>query len=395
MPKVPSRGFSGSEFAGRLRAIQAQMETQSLGALLLTTESDIFYFSGFLSQFWQSPTRPWFVVIPASGLPIGVIPEIGVNAMTSEFMTDIRSWPSPHATDDGVSLLAETVLEVLAQSQSCTLGINKGRETHIRMPLNDVESLMARLRSGMPDLAVLDATPAIQAVRMLKSEAEIDKIRYVAQCVSDVFERLFTFAEVGMSDADLFRRFTIECLHAGVDTVSYLVGGAGQQGYDDIISPPSGRRLSAEDVLIFDTGCTFDGYFCDFDRNYGFGGVNDLAKKAHDSVWQATEAGLKAAVPGNTCAQVFSAMHEVLLNAGAMGETVGRYGHGLGIQLTEPPSLTPWENTILREGMVMTLEPGMVYAPGKMMVHEENVVIRAEGPELLSRRAPPELPVKW
>ena len=207
MPKVPSRGFSGSEFAGRLRAIQAQMETQSLGALLLTTESDIFYFSGFLSQFWQSPTRPWFVVIPASGLPIGVIPEIGVNAMTSEFMTDIRSWPSPHATDDGVSLLAETVLEVLAQSQSCTLGINKGRETHIRMPLNDVESLMARLRSGMPDLAVLDATPAIQAVRMLKSEAEIDKIRYVAQCVSDVFERLFTFAEVGMSDADLFRVF--------------------------------------------------------------------------------------------------------------------------------------------------------------------------------------------
>ena len=115
MPKVPSRGFSGSEFAGRLRAIQAQMETQSFGALLLTTESDIFYFSGFLSQFWQSPTRPWFVVIPASGLPIGVIPEIGVNAMTSEFMTDIRSWPSPHATDDGVSLLAETVLEVLAQ----------------------------------------------------------------------------------------------------------------------------------------------------------------------------------------------------------------------------------------------------------------------------------------
>jgi Xaa-Pro aminopeptidase len=62
---------------------------------------------------------------------------------------------------------------------------------------------------------------------MLKSEAEIDKIRYVAECVSDVFDRLFTFAEVGMSDADLFRRFTIECLHAGVDTVSYLVGGAG------------------------------------------------------------------------------------------------------------------------------------------------------------------------
>ena len=394
MSKVPSRGFSRDEFAARLAAVQSQMASQRMGALLLTTESDIFYFTGFLSQFWQSPTRPWFVVIPVAGSPIAVIPEIGVNAMKSEFMTDIRSWASPHATDDGVSLLAETVLEVLAQSQSCTLGLNKGRETQIRMPMNDFESLMDRLRGSVADLCVLDATPAVQAVRMLKSEAEIDKIRYVAECVSNVFDRLFTFAEVGMSDADLFRRFTIECLHAGVDTVSYLVGGAGQHGYDDIISPPAGRRLSTEDVLIFDTGCTFDGYFCDFDRNYGFGEVNDLAKKAHHSVWQATEAGLKAAVPGNTCAEVFGAMHEVLINAGAMGETVGRYGHGLGIQLTEPPSFTPWEDTILREGMVMTLEPGMVYAPGKMTVHEENIVIRHDGPELLSRRAPPELPVK-
>ena len=57
MPKVPSRGFSGSEFAGRLRAIQAQMETQSLGALLLTTESDIFYFSGI--RIWVS--RPLLI----------------------------------------------------------------------------------------------------------------------------------------------------------------------------------------------------------------------------------------------------------------------------------------------------------------------------------------------
>jgi Xaa-Pro aminopeptidase len=138
-------GFSRDEFAARLAAVQAQMASQRMGALLLTTESDIFYFTGFLSQFWQSPTRPWFVVIPASGSPIAVIPEIGVNAMKSEFMTDIRSWASPHATDDGVSLLAETVLEVLSQSQSRTLGLNKGRETQIRMPMNDFESLMDRL----------------------------------------------------------------------------------------------------------------------------------------------------------------------------------------------------------------------------------------------------------
>ena len=76
-----------------------------------------------------------------------------------------------------------------------------------------------------------------------------------------------------------------------------------------------------------------------------------------------------------------------------MGNDVGRLGHGLGIQLTEWPSNAAWDNTVLESGMVITLEPGMTYEFGKLMVHEENIVIRDEGPELLSRRAPKELPI--
>jgi len=63
------------------------------------------------------------------------------------------------------------------------------------------------------------------------------------------------------------------------------------------------------------------------------------------------------------------------------------------MQLTEPPSLMAGERTALRPGMVMTLEPGFAFAPGKVMVHEENIVITEDGCELLSERAAPELPV--
>jgi len=66
---------------------------------------------------------------------------------------------------------------------------------------------------------------------------------------------------------------------------------------------------------------------------------------------------------------------------------VGRLGHGLGTQLTEWPSNTATDNTVLEEGMVVTLEPGMTYAPGKDMVHEEVIVITEDGAEWLSRRA--------
>lgn len=366
------------------------MAEERLDAILITTEADMYYFTGFLSQFWQSPTRPWFAVLPPDGKPIAVIPEIGARAMNNGYMEDIRTWSSPHATDDGVTLLSDTLLEVLGKSAG-RIGLNHGRETHVRMPLRDFEILKERLAGAGATFE--DATGILRHLRMVKSEPEIEKIRYVAQCASDVFENLASFVRVGMRDDEVFRAFRIECLRAGVDDVSYLVGGAGPGGYDDIISPPAGRHLRDGDVLILDTGCTYDGYFCDFDRNYGFGAVDEAVKRAHDVVWRATEAGLAAAVPGNRCKDIFAAMDAVMNAGGALGESVGRFGHGLGLQLTEPPSHTSWDETLLEPGMVLTLEPGMIFAPGRMMVHEENLVVRDTGPELLSRRAPAELPV--
>lgn len=392
----PARGFEPSEYKARLGKMQAAMQAQSIGALLITTQDDMYYFTGFLSQFWQSPTRPWFTLIPQQGRPIAVIPEIGASCMRSEYMQDIRTWSSPHESDDGVSLLVETIVEVLEKADGIAkqrVGLHKGRETFIRMPLADFERFQTQLSKRRSKLNFLNVTPLLQQLRMIKSAAEIEKIHYVAQCASDVFENLSSFVELGMSDVEIFKQFKMQCLQAGVDDVAFLVGGADVGGYDDIIAPPSGRILSEGDVLILDTGCTYDGYYCDFDRNYGFGQVDDAAKRAYQTVWQATEAGLAAAVVGNSCRDLFDAMDSVMQHGGALGQSVGRYGHGLGIQLTEAPSHTSWDDTPLEEGMVITLEPGMIFKSNKMMVHEENLVITKDGPLLLSRRAEPELPI--
>ena len=82
-----------------------------------------------------------------------------------------------------------------------------------------------------------------------------------------------------------------------------------------------------------------------------------------------------------------------MAKAGSLGNDVGRLGHGLGMQLTEWPSNTSFDDTVLRPGMVITLEPSMSFTPDCVMVHEENIVIREGEPRLLSRRAAPELPV--
>ena len=381
------RGFDIAEYESRLARSQALMHDAGFHALLFCTEAEIRYFTGFLTQFWQSPTRPWFLIVPLTGKPVAVIPEIGLALMQSCWIDDIRTWQSLNPTDDGVGLLAKTIREVVGGTGR--LGLPMGSETHIRMPMNDFESL----RRCLTGIEIGDCTALIRGLRMIKSAAEIAKIEHVCGLVSDVFESGPALFKEGQSEIEAFQAFKIACLRAGVDDVRYLVGGAGPGGYSDIISPPSDRRFRPGDVLMLDTGAVFDGYFCDFDRNFSFAYADDPVRRAYDVLFAATEAGLKMARPGVTCAALFQTMQAVLSAGAGQTGAAGRFGHGLGMQLTEWPSNADFDHTELQAGMVITLEPSMVFAPGRMMVHEENIVIVADGARLLSRRAPPEIPI--
>ena len=73
--------------------------------------------------------------------------------------------------------------------------------------------------------------------------------------------------------------------------------------------------------------------------------------------------------------------------------SVGRMGHGLGLQMTEPPSIMKNDKTVLEKNMIITLEPSMEYNTGKMIVHEENILITENGCELLTTRTPKSLPI--
>jgi Xaa-Pro aminopeptidase len=115
-------------------------------------------------------------------------------------------------------------------------------------------------------------------------------------------------------------------------------------------------------------------------------------RSAHAALHAATDAALAALRPGMTAADLHGVLTRALQAEGATPGG-GRLGHGLGLSLTEWPSLTPRDHTELRAGMVLTLEPSVELAPGRLIVHEENLVLREDGPELLSTRAPAEMPV--
>jgi Xaa-Pro aminopeptidase len=387
MTGVPPRGFSRQEFEKRTERAQRFMHDQRLDALLLTTEPNVRYFTGFFSQFWESPTRPWFVVVPLEGKPIAIIPEIGAGGMAATWLEDIRTWPAPRPEDDGISLLSAAINDLAVRFGR--LGVPLGHESLLRMPAGDFQKLTESIRP----VEIADSTPLLRRLRNIKSEEEIAKVRFACDLTSAAFEDLPNSLRPGETERENCKRFRMDLLLRGADHSPYLISGSGPGGYDSIIMGPTDRVLESGDVLIIDTGTTFDGYFCDFDRNFAFGGASERVQRAYRTVFDATEAGFAVSRPGNTFSDLWRAMWTVLEAGGALGNEVGRMGHGLGMQLTEGPSVTPNDHTPLEPGMIVTLEPGMTFAPGKQMVHEENIVITETGAEMLSRRAPAEIPV--
>jgi Xaa-Pro dipeptidase len=387
MNMSPTRGFTASEFEQRTLAVQKHMHDQKLDAILLTTEPNVRYFTGFLTQFWLSPTRPWFLVIPLEGKPIAVIPTIGVVGMRDTWIDDVRSWSAPQPDDDGISLLTDTINQL--PNRFGRMGASLGPESHLRMPMQDFQTLCDNL--GCTD--VVDCSRMLLEVCSIKSEAEIEKIQYICELTSDSFVALPEFAKAGDTERQVVQAMRIDLLQRGADHTPFIVSASGPDGYNNIIMGPVDRVLETGDLLIIDTGTVYDGYFCDFDRNYAFGKASDGAKRAYDTVFKSTDAGFKAARPGATTSDLWRAMWQVLEDGGAEGNDIGRMGHGLGMQLTEWPSNTETDNTILKPGMIMTLEPGMSYDSGKQMVHEENILITESGAVMLTKRAEPELPI--
>ena len=386
MPPL-SRGFEDAEFAQRTRKAQEGMKVQGLSGLLLMSEAEVRYFTGFHTLFWQSPTRPWFVFVPVTGKPIAVIPEIGAELMSRSWLENIRTWSAPTPKDDGISLLIDLLSPLAVKEEK--LGVMKGHETQLRMPLGDWE----RLIDALPGVNIQDATQLVQGLRMVKTPAEIEKLSHICAIGSSVFDKVPEIVFEGQPLEEVFREFRRAAIGGGADDVPYLVGAAGQGGYRDVISPPSRRPVQKGDVLMLDTGCTWDGYFCDFDRNWAIGTADDQATRAYDVLWRATEAGIEAAKPGNTCRDLFMAMSGVISEMDEAGGDIGRLGHGLGMQLTEQPSHATFDQTQLVENMVLTLEPSLSYGDGLMMVHEENIVITSKGARLLTTRAASQLPV--
>ncbi|MBI3316127.1 MAG: aminopeptidase P family protein, partial [Candidatus Omnitrophica bacterium] len=143
--------------------------------------------------------------------------------------------------------------------------------------------------------------------------------------------------------------------------------------------------IQKNDMVLVDMGVVAEGYHSDLTRPIFLGKMTPLQKKVTQIVWEAQRAGIRKAKPGVSCREVDRACRRRIEKYG-----YGRYfghgtGHGVGLEIHEPPTVSSRSDTVLKPGMVITVEPG-IYLAGKFGVRiEDMVLITRNGNEVLTR----------
>ena len=377
--------FPKEEYLKRLDNIHKKLENENIDAIVITSPANFRYFSGLDSNFWESPTRPWFLIISKNGKIKALVPSIGLSAIESTFINDIEVWQSPNPKDEGTSLLKKIIKTFPKNSN---IGFELGMETYLRMSIKE----FLKIKKDLQEYNFIDSTNIVWSLRKIKSDLEIKNIEKVCSITSKVFNNLINKISLGMSEREIATIFKKDLINNGVDYIMYLSCASGINGYNQIICNPSEKKIGDGDILIIDTGSTLNGYYCDFDRNFGFGNINQKSLDAYNKLWNATEKTLEIIKPGISCKEVYESLSKNLFSSNVKS-SVGRMGHGFGLQLTEPPSIMIDDNTILEKNMILALEPSIEIENDLMLVHEENILITQNGNRLLTSRTPKELPV--
>ena len=378
----------------RLDRLWARMHEHGFAALVLTSEPNFRYVTNFRSATWITTTRPRYAILPLDRVPIAVVPASNAIATRSSgWIDDIRLWPAPRPEDEGISLVLEALRKPLEQGGK--IGLELGSGSRLGFPGSD----FLRVLQAIGQDRAADATPIMHEVRSIKSPSEIARHQAAAEAASVALSGLAPIGARSRTDRQLHRALQAALIDSGLDRIPYLVCAAGSRGYVATNLEPDDRAFRPGDVVYVDVGGTVDGYYCDFNRHVAFAAIDDETRSAYSNVHMALDAGIAAAKPGRPIGDIWTAMARVLDSHGGNATGIGRLGHAIGLSLTEWPSIVRDADTTLVPGMVLAVEPGLAYRPAsgqdhpRLMVQEENIVITADGAQLLSRRGPAEIPI--
>lgn len=263
------------------------------------------------------------------------------------------------------------------------LGISTGR---ILLDAHTWLCTQHRLGQALPKAELVVDPGVIRQVRITKSPEEIEAIRAACEDTGRIYPLISECLRAGISELELRREVLGRLELEGLTAVGDLIQG----GENTSVPHRSAghRQFQNGDTVIVDFVCRHEGYLGDLTRTFALGEPAEDIRRAYSVVRAAQRAAIESVRPGVACEDVDAAARSVIESAGLGEFFCHRLGHGIGLDVHEPPYLVQGNSKPLMEGMCMTIEPG-VYVPGRFGIRIEDVVaVTSNGCELLSSTVP-------
>jgi Xaa-Pro aminopeptidase len=347
------------EFAARRARLAATLVEKKLDAFLVSAAPNIRYLTGFTGS-------NGLVLVATGGTTLFTDPRYAIQA--------------GHETDCRVRVargsLYAALLALAARKKLKRLAFEKGRLSY---------EAFEQIQAGMPLNGTLAAAAGwVECERMVKSREEIARIERAVQTNSAAFSKTMRHVKPGVRESEVA---------AELDYQMRLLGAQGP-AFDTLVASgartalphaqPTATPIRNNQLLLVDVGASQEGYASDMTRMAFLGRPSARVRRWYQVALEAQQAAIDAVRPGVAAGEVDRAARRVLRAAGIERLFVHSTGHGLGLEIHEPPRLGRREQTPLAEGMVVTVEPG-VYREGWGGIRiEDTVVVTRSGVRVLT-----------
>lgn len=381
----------------RIAETQRALTAQRLAALVCRLPEHLVMLSGYWPVIGRSA-----IVIPAEGDPVLLAPAMERDALARALVTDIRTFPVWKLADPPPDQsLARLLKDVAGQLR---LGAKRiGFEGTIDEELGPTQKVTEPWTPSAPARTILeeldgelvDASGVLRDLRARKTAFDLERIRTANEIAAFGIRAFERAVEEGRTEAEVAAEVerVILARGTGYKATVHATGEAlifsGRERLDEVgwgIAPPTARRMQRGDLVMLELSTVADGYYSDLTRMATVGDASPRQRELLDAVAEAQRLAIAAVRPGAIGDDVDRAARDALRARGLAQHFIHITGHGLGFRYHEPvPLLYPGSESVLAEGMVTSVEPGLYGKEFGGVRIEDNVVVTSDGSKLLSR----------